>query len=268
MQNDLEPEQTAAEKIARRLETNWLKQGRIVVIGLGGIGSILARYLVLFLASLPDEFRVLFVDGDDFEPGNNYRMDVPSYDNKASAIEAELGERFGREGLVIRSRPRYLTAENKNDLIREGDFVLLSVDNHASRKLASDRMRELANGVLISAGNDGLGEGERGSYGNLQIFARQNGETVAGAPLDFFHPEIADPEDVSPEEMDCLELAVQGAPQLLPVNLAMASAMLSAAVRFLMPPEGETMYDEVCLDILDAKTVPQWLTRPQKQPSF
>jgi hypothetical protein len=88
---------------------------------------------------------------------------------------------------------------------------------------------------------------------------------VAGAPLDYFHPEIANPQDVSPDEKDCMEMAAQGAPQLLPMNLAMASAILSAVVRFLMPPDGETMYDEVCLDILDATMVPQWLTRPQKR---
>ncbi len=265
MNSEVQKQETAAEKIARQLETAWLTQGRIVVIGLGGIGSILARYLVLFLASLPDEFRVLLADGDRFEPDNTYRMDVPGYQNKAVAMDMELSQRFGREGLVIRSKAKYLRAENKDDLIREGDFMLLCVDNHATRKLASDRLSELESGALISAGNDGVGEGERGTYGNIQVYARRNGETVAGAALDLFHPEIADPEDVSPDEMDCMELAAQGAPQLLPINLAMASAMLSAVLRFLMPPEGETIYDEVCLDILDATTVPQWLTRPREQ---
>ncbi len=266
MNPDTEKPTTAAEKIARQLETRWLAEGRIVVIGLGGIGSILARYLVLFLASLPDEFRVLLADGDSFEPDNTYRMDVPGYQNKAVAMDMELSERFGREGLVIRSKAKYLSPGNTDDLIREGDFVLLCVDNHATRKLASDRLSELDNGAIVSAGNDGVGDGERGTYGNLQIYARQNGETIAGGPFDMFHPEIAEPEDVFPDEMDCMELAAQGAPQLLPMNLAMASAMLSAVLRFLMPPPDESMYDEVCLDILEATAVPQWLTRPQKRP--
>lgn len=265
MSSELIPEKTAAEQIAQHLETTWLKQGRIVVIGLGGIGSILARYLVLFLASLPEEFRVLLIDGDAFEPNNNYRMDVPAYDNKAVAVAAELSERFGRQGLRIRTRSQYLSPENQEEFIREGDFVLLCVDNHFTRKLASDRIGQLQNAVLISAGNDGVGEGERGTYGNVQVYARQNGEVVAGCPLDRFHPEIAKPADISPDAMDCMEMAAQGAPQLLPINLAMASAMLSVVVRFLMPPQGETMYDEVCLDILDATTVPQWLTRPQRK---
>jgi hypothetical protein len=265
MSHELKQPETAAEKIARQMDLFWLKQGRIVVIGLGGIGSILARYLVLFLASLPEEFRVLLVDGDAFEPNNTYRMDVPSYENKAQAMSREIGERFGREGLGIRFKSQYLNRENQEDLIREGDFVLLCVDNHATRKLASDRVGRLQNAVLISAGNDGVGEGERGTYGNVQIYARQTGQVVSGAPLDVFHPEIANPQDISPDEMDCMELAAQGAPQLLPINLAMASAMLSAVVRFLMPPNGETMYDEVCLDILEATMVPQWLTRPQKE---
>jgi hypothetical protein len=30
--------------------------------------------------------------------------------------------------------------------------------------------------------------------------------------------------------------------------------------------EGERMYDEVCLDILDAVNQPQWLSGPQEAP--
>jgi hypothetical protein len=78
-----------------------------------------------------------------------------------------------------------------------------------------------------------------------------------------FHPEIADPQDKNPDELDCMELAAQGTPQLALVNLAVANAMLAAMLRIVMLPPGETMYDEVCLDILDAKTVAYWVTRPQ-----
>ena len=252
------------EQIAARLDMRLLKRGRIVIVGLGGIGSVLARYLIIFLAALSDEFRVLLCDGDAFEPGNSYRMDVPSFENKATAMAAELSRAFTRPGLSIRALPQYLTAANAGQMIAPGDGVFLCVDNHASRKVASQRMSELADGVLISGGNEGIGPGERGTYGNVQVWVREGGIDTAGAPLDRFHPEIANPQDKNPDELDCMELAAQGTPQLALTNLALASAMLSALLRIVMLPPGETMYDEICLDILDGKSIAYWVTRPRE----
>lgn len=253
----------AVEQIAERLDLSWLSQGRILIVGLGGIGSILSRYLVLLLAGLPDRFRVVLCDGDAFDFGNTYRMDVPDFSNKADAVTDELQDRFGRPGLSLRSIPEFLTAENAERIIQEGDVVFLCLDNHASRKLASDRFSQIDNGVLISGGNDGVEEGARGTAGNVQVYVRKDGCDVAGAPLDKFHPEIAHPTDRNPEEVDCMEIFALGVPQLLPVNLTAAAMMLSALLRLLMPVEGERMYDEVCFDVLDAKSVPLWLTGSQ-----
>ena len=97
---------SAAEQIAARLDLAPLLKGRIVVIGLGGIGSILARYLTIFLAALDDPFRLVLCDGDAFEPGNSYRMDVPSFENKALSMSAELSRHFSRDGLSIRAVPQ------------------------------------------------------------------------------------------------------------------------------------------------------------------
>ena len=105
-------------------------------MGLGGIGSILSRYLILLLAGLPNRFRVVLCDGDAFEFGNTYRMDVPEFINKADAVSDELQARFGRPGLSLRSVPEFLTTENAKRIIQDGDVVLLCLDNHASRKLA------------------------------------------------------------------------------------------------------------------------------------
>ena len=258
---------SAIEQIAARLDVRMLSRGRIVLIGLGGIGSIAARYLTIFLAALSEPFRLVLCDGDAFEPGNSYRMDVPSFENKAAAMAAELSRHFSRDGLSIRAVTEYLSERNCQQIIVEGDCVLLCVDNHAARKLASRRLAELADGILISGGNEGVGAGERGTYGNVQVWVRENGQDVAGAPLELFHPEIANPADKNPDELDCMELAAQGTPQLSLVNLAAASAMLSALLRIVMLPPGETVYDEVCFDILDAKSVAYWVTRPQQSGS-
>ena len=63
---------------------------------------------------------------------------------------------------------------------------------------------------------------------------RRGGQDLT-APLDRFHPEIAHPQDRSPHDMSCLELVTAGVPQILFVNLAVASAMCNALLRLMMP---------------------------------
>src|SRR5580704_17363403 len=129
---------TAVETIRRRLRTDLLTRSRVVVIGLGGIGMILARYLVLFLSAFKeDEFRVVLCDGDAFSPENTYRMDVPDFDNKAVAVASQMAQLFGRAGLHLRWVPEYVTSQNIEKVIQPGDCVFLCVDNHATRKLVS-----------------------------------------------------------------------------------------------------------------------------------
>jgi ThiF family len=258
--NGVPAHKTAIQTIAGQLRLDLLKRGRIVQIGLGGIGQILSRYLTLFLSSLKDhEFRVLYVDGDAFEPDNSYRMDVPDFLNKAEATCRALEERFGRPGLHLRWVPEYVTPKNIRRIIGEGDFVLAGLDNHKSRLLLSRRLRKLKNGVLISGGNDGVepDTSQRGTYGNVQVYVRVRGTDLT-PPLERFHPEIATPADKSPAELDCLELAGAGAPQLGFANLAVASAMCNAVLRLVMPGK-ERVYDEVCFDVFEGVSSPHWL---------
>jgi hypothetical protein len=247
----------AVRAIARQLALDPLTRGRVVQIGLGGIGTPLARLVVHFLASFREqEFRVVLCDGDAFEPDNAYRMDVPDFGNKAAAVARDLGQRFGRPGLHLRWVPEYLTVRNARKVITEGDLVLATVDNHATRKLIGDRCRRLRNVTLISGGNDGVEDGRRGTYGNVQVYARAGGRDLH-PPLDRFHPEIARPADRNPADLDCLELAGAHAPQISLVNAAVATAMAGALLRLLMAPE--KMYDEISLDIFEGVSVPHWL---------
>jgi hypothetical protein len=263
---------SAAATICRRINTRLLSRSRVVCIGLGGIGLILARLLVAFCVGLrmampPDEeITIVLVDGDSFELGNRYRMDVPGFGNKAVTLGQELLERLECPGLNVRWAPEYLTAENAGRLIRDGDCVLLACDNHATRRLAdlrctADDIRDI---VLISGGNDGVEDGPhglRGTAGNVQVFWREAGHDRT-APLSRFHPEIAQPADRSPADLSCVEAAVAGAAQLIWVNAAVAHTMGGALLRLLMPPGGENPYDEVVLDVLDAAALPHWLTAP------
>ena len=174
--------ETPIDTIRLRLGVELLTRGRIVIIGLGGIGLILSRYLTLFLAAFSEEFRVLLCDGDAFEPANSYRMDVPDFDNKAVAVADQLAQLFGRSGLHLRWVPEYVTAENVQQVIQSGDCVLLCVDNHATRKLVSDHCGQLHDVVLISGGNDGVEHDQRGTYGNVQLYVRSRRPRLHRAP--------------------------------------------------------------------------------------
>jgi len=257
-----EPKPSAIEQIHAALDTTLVTRGRVVFIGLGGVGMYVSKTAATFLAGLqramPDqETDLLLVDGDEFSFSNTYRMDVPEFGNKAEALGQGMLRQFDVAGFSVRWRPQYVTPENIKEIIQEGDCVLLAVDNHKTRKLVSDHCQTLQDVTLISGGNDGVEEGLRGTYGNVQVYLRQDARDET-APLTKFHPEIADPQDKSPHEMDCLEMESAGVPQISTVNMAVGSAMLNALMRLMMPVEGERMYDELCFDILEGVCQPQW----------
>jgi molybdopterin/thiamine biosynthesis adenylyltransferase len=256
--------------IRQSLDTRIVSRGRVVLIGLGGIGAQLARPLATFLASLcgaggngdiGDAIELVLCDGDNYAPENAYRLDIVDFGNKAEVAGRELVERLAATPLVVRWIAEYINAENVADIVKDGDCVLLACDNHATRKLVGRHCSDgaLADVILISGGNDGIENGQRGTYGNVQVYVRASGQDIT-SPLDRFHPEIAEPADRPPDELSCLELAAAGAPQLSFVNLAVASAMCNALLRLMSRDCRDPMYDEVALDILDASSTPLWLT--------
>lgn len=255
--------QDSRRKSGPSLRTALLTDGRVIVIGLGGIGSIVCVYLTMFLASRGElPVRLVLVDGDHFEERNRERMDVPELGNKAVAWCRQLAAKFGRPGLAIRPVDAFVREENVAEIIKEKDLVLACLDNFASRKVLSERCQELRDVVLISGGNDGVEDGERGTYGNIQVFCRRGG--VARNPsLAALHPEIQHPADEVPD-LHCADLAATTAPQILFTNLAAASAMLNAFYRLLRDGVTEAMYDEVSFDIIEARAVPHWL-KPQRR---
>jgi len=219
----------------------------ITLIGVGGIGCALAPFLARYLQAerlaTGEEGRITLVDGDDFETRNAARQSFEALGNKAKVKATELDRSF--PDLSFRAIPEYVTPANLSRVIRPGDLVLLAVDNHATRRMVSRRCEELSDVILISGGNDF-------TDGNVQVYVRQGGRDVT-LPLTRFHPEIADPKDRSPAEMSCEELAVEAAPQLLFMNLSVASAMLNA---FYAWRSGRLLYGEVYLDIVEGRAQP------------
>lgn len=242
------------------IDRSILEHGRIVIVGLGGIGSFLARLVTLFVSSLSDlRARILLVDGDTYEERNRERMEVPRLENKAAVLCDTLNAAFGRPKLFIRPVEDYVSQANVEELIQEEDTVFSCVDNHATRKLLSERCAKLQNVVLISGGNDGVENGQRGTRGNVQLYVRRDGRDQT-ASLTRYHPEIREPEDEVPGP-SCSDLQATTAPQIVFTNFFAAGAMGAAFHRLLWSGlEGE-MYDEACFDIFEARLLPHFLGR-------
>ena len=219
----------------------------IKAIGIGGIGCALLPFLCRYLQYSGDQARITLIDGDNFERANAPRQAFSRLGNKAEVKARELAQEF--DNLSLRAVPEFVTPENAARLLKDGDLILLMVDNHASRKLVSDHAATLPAVTLISGGNDFVD-------GNVQVFLRREGESLTPS-LSRYHPEIAQPQDHNPAELSCEELMARGAPQLLFTNLMVASMMLNAFYAFT---QKRLSYAEVYLDILEN------LTRPVDRP--
>jgi ThiF family len=223
----------------------------IRVVGIGGVGAIVVRYLAIFLAALNRPLRLVIVDGDTFEESNASRQMFAYAGNKAEVVREELLENFAGTDLTIEAVAEYVTPENVDRLIREHDIVLAALDNHKSRLLLTERCLALDDVTLISGGNDGVGEEDgiiqRGTMGSIQVHHRRAGVDVT-PPLTRYHPEIAAPADKRPDELSCLELQASH-PQLLFTNLMTASCILNALMLHVC--DGALHYSELSFDVAD-----------------
>jgi molybdopterin/thiamine biosynthesis adenylyltransferase len=220
---------------------------RVVLIGCGGIGSQLAGPLVRYLASRPAPQPLLvLVDGDVFEAGNLGRQACARGD--LGIPKAEVLARLARAaGLGVSVITEHVTEANVGLVVREGDIVLLAVDNHPARALVDRHVATLRDAKLISGGNDE-------TDGNVQLVRRRNGRSVDGHLVEI-HPEIgAAPVPDSAMEPGCLALVAER-PQLLVTNLMVASVMLNALWQVV--ERGSVPYSEVYLDVVQSTARPR-----------
>ncbi len=212
---------------------------RVVIIGLGGIGSNLVEPLCRFASFSQKEHvpkRIILIDGKAYKERNRERQKFSALANKAETTKEWLGSLFS--DLVVEAKPCFVDENNILALIREGDMIFLGCDNHSTRKLVSEHISSLDNAMLISGGNELYD-------GNIQIYERKSGKDVT-PPLTFQHPEIEKPVDRNPAELSCEELSKAGEPQLLPVNLTVATLMLNA---FMAWVGGFLSYYEIYFDL-------------------
>lgn len=224
------------------------KTRKIKVVGAGGIGGHLIEPLARYLSYGEDNSEITVIDGDKFEERNKERQRFKQCENKADHTVNLLKAEFPK--IHFRSKGEYLTEDNVITSIREGDTVFLCVDNHATRKLVSDRCEELDNVVLISGGNDY-------TDGNVIVYGRKDGKDV-GRPPTKLYTKIAEPKDKNPgtltdaERQGCQQEA-QTNPQLLFTNLAIASAMLNC---YYAHEQGKANFEQVYVDIMTQRMRP------------
>lgn len=207
--------------------TKW-----IVVIGCGGIAEHLLHQLNLMLrmsGEARDPYRLRLVDGDVFQPHNHQRQVFTHIGNKAQARASHLEQMNAAvRGCTLRIEavPKFVSDDptqilldnvcHPRDVIPEGAVVFCCVDDHGARKILSNHLRTLQNGVLINGGNDL-------DSGDTHIYIRANGTDMT-PPLTFY-PGIqeAKPRDHTP---GCNVEAVRH-PQLVITNAMAAVTMLS-----------------------------------------
>lgn len=222
---------------------------RIVVIGLGGIGSILINKIARYVNYHRDfKANFLLIDGDNYEEKNLERQEFAMLGNKSEIKMREMQLNF--ENLHFDSFPNYITPENINTVIQEGDIVFLCVDNHKTRNLVSSYCSGMNDIILLSGGNEL-------TDGNVQLYVRKGGVDVTPSLSDY-HPEIETPDDKSPDEMSCEELA-KSEPQLYFTNLGVATLMCWAFYKTVILKEiniSEVYFDIVTMGANPAQRKP------------
>jgi molybdopterin/thiamine biosynthesis adenylyltransferase len=222
---------------------------KIVVIGLGGIGSFLSLVLCRYLNFTNYCKRVVLVDGDRYGRENFGRQNVSSQDdtkNKAEAQATHLKALFNT--ITITPVSQFVAEKNVMEVICEKSVVFLAVDNHTTRKVVSDQCKRLQNVVLISGGNEIID-------GNVQVYLKKNGRSRT-PPIEKFHPEIENPQDRSPADLSCEQLAhLAGSEQIIFTNLTAACLMLNAF--YTIVTDKPLRYSEVYFDIEQNRVLPK-----------
>lgn len=218
-----------------------MKTRKIKVIGAGGIGSHLIEPLSRYLSYCDDYCEITVVDGDTFEERNRERQRFDGCENKAAETIKDLKDKFPK--IHFRAKGKFVTEDNIITTIREKDVVFLCVDNHATRKLVSDRGGELDNVVIISGGNDY-------TDGDVLVYIRKNGKDNTKPLTDL--PEIANYDDKNPgeltdEERSGCQQEAETNPQLLFTNFDIASCMLGC---YYAHEQGRLNFHRVFTDIL------------------
>lgn len=215
-----------------------MKHNRVVVIGLGGIGTQLLPSLLHYLISLKWEQPIVLMDGDVYEEKNLNRQLVPDMGlgmNKADA----LAHSFSHLPLDVSTLPFYLDEMNVGVVVQEGDLVICGVDNHYTRRLIDEKISTMQNVTFVSGGNDL-------TDGNSQVVRIRDGKRLDPL-LTEVHPEIAAAIEKPDLYLPGCDKLLTEHPQIIVTNLMVACTMLNEVWAIL--EDRELPYSEVYVDV-------------------
>ncbi len=219
---------------------------RVVVIGMGGIGSWLAPPLARLLNYSHPDSTLVIIDEDGYEPDNLSRQNGRAFSKKAEVAVARIrGEGFNN--LTVHPRVDILDHETAYIHLENRDIVLLCVDNDPTRAIVSNHVQQFEEVMLISGGND-----EKTS-GMIQIHVRQEGRELTLPLANEFHPAIRAGDRPIRDIIGCQQAAEQN-PQRLTTNHLVATVMLmelDKLLRGIIPT-----YDEIYVNTGDATDEP------------
>lgn len=209
--------------------TDW----PLVCIGLGGVFEGYMPFVLLLgqtkIANWPS---ISLIDGKVFDAHHETRQHVGAYqakaDDRCHVWQAAYPD------AQLRAYPEYLDPDNIAGFILDSSIVLLSPDNHATRRLVSNHAEQLRNILLIAGGNDAIDEASQtdGSQGTVIVHYKKGGVNLT-PPITVHHPEIREPNDLLPTTPGCGEQIAAGQTQVLATNLAVGHAMAQALLRYV-----------------------------------
>lgn len=190
----------------------------------------------------------MLVDGKSFSDHNAMRQHFRKARNKAEDRKEVWSAAYPKAPLY--SMCEFVSGVNVGKLVQDGSIILLSPDNHPTRVILSDHMETLSSGLLIVGGNDAVvpDAGQNGTKGWVAVHCRVDGTNVT-PPVTAYHDDLRSSKELLPTEMNCVELAQAGQPQLLATNLFVGQMMSALLHRYLTLPLRQAIeVVEACVD--------------------
>lgn len=235
-----------------------MKEINIIIVGLGGIGNIVADALYPFLRGTVRDARLrrlVFIDKDVYEVSN-----VP----RQKAAASMLGMNKAAAWEHIYSRSKYNNVQATFSSIREwitpatvstcfdetvdnGPTIIMScVDNHPARLLMSRYLQqrvETHNDLVLIQG------GCSRNRATTDIFGKWNG-TMVGTPIEVNHPEVLEAKNGDRNGISCEELANSSSgDQTYVENFMAGTMMMNLMFTLLTSPAALTSFIEEFYDI-------------------
>ena len=202
------------------------RYNKVVILGLGGTGSILAPLLARYLFSEKFTGRLILVDGDIYSDTNSNRQIFSALHigkNKAEYQAMVLVSHLPDLEPQIEVIDRYIGEDDAALLVEDGTIVVNCSDNFAARKIIEDNMDKCNDAIHICCGNDLF-------TGQVQVHSRIDGKDITPSIYQRspnFNSLVGDRSKMSCEEM----AALPGGGQLITANATSAILALNMFVQ-------------------------------------